>query len=664
MAIKGGDFSGGRGTGSSGGARTRADIVAPPTQTQTDAQSGGLASLFETPEYQEAMANLGPPSNLQDAIDIAEYAFGQNLPEEFKMLQTRLGAAQTDPTQLQGLGQGITNFGLAANEQLTQAQQEGAMIPAQLNVLQEALKKKSGVGNQPIGTSETFDKLGVTGIGALTQSLNSRVTEMNAKYTSFSNVIKQVADAQVGISNAAIASANGALNEYSLLMDEYRYQQDRFDKMEQYERELADQLDLYIKKSEIDYQYESKLMQQKAAQGSGNIIYDMLTGAGSASFEINGGTFDNAAVPGVGMQVDSALGGGVITGYGSELWGPGLDVVLQGGKGADIVIPFDFEVIETGVNGGFGNQVKIKRIEDGQEIWLSHLDSIDIDPNASYIGGTKIGTQGNSGSTYSLSGGDGTHVDITMPKLDGSGYHTAQEVASYMGFNSGQMVDESALMDFYKAAMQSEIKMSDELMNIAAMEFLKTGDLATVVNDYFTDHSPDATKKRYEQAVGTGIQMILNDEATIEEVVNGISSAEATFATMDILKTIRESGQIPEKDLWEYELITDLKDVYEASTAKGGLKYKLGDAVTDFGRNLFTSNTEPTTIDAVLKHYFNGTMKKSYRLPITNAELDMFLNGTPLPNGERLPDGFYEKYPKWANKTNELIDDIFMITNK
>lgn len=135
---------------------------------------------------------------------------------------------------------------------------------------------------------------------------------------------------------------------------------------------------------------------------------------------------DQAAGP-----ANLSIGDGTITGFGSDFWEPGLDFVLAGGKGAEVKSPFIGTVTFAGDNGGFGNQVKID-VGDGNEIWLSHLDSMNVHEGDNVNAESIIGTQGNTGRTYSTSGGDGTHLDITMKKQDGS-YYSAKEVAGFLG---------------------------------------------------------------------------------------------------------------------------------------------------------------------------------------------------------------------------------------
>lgn len=149
-----------------------------------------------------------------------------------------------------------------------------------------------------------------------------------------------------------------------------------------------------------------------------------------------------------GSRVTTTLGSGVVTGIqqGSSKWKWGFDFVLAGGKGASVPAPFTGTVTFAGKNKGFGNQVKIK-LADGREIWLSHLDAVNVKPGQKITKGMVIGKQGNTGALLSGSGqeltpqqiasGRGTHIDITVKKPSG-GYLTSKEVASLLGTRLNQ----------------------------------------------------------------------------------------------------------------------------------------------------------------------------------------------------------------------------------
>jgi hypothetical protein len=140
-------------------------------------------------------------------------------------------------------------------------------------------------------------------------------------------------------------------------------------------------------------------------------------------------------LPKVNSKVQvGGVGTGTVTAYGSDLWTYGLDIAFDGGKNKDISVPFDFEVLDTGVvHGGFGNQVRIKNNATGEEMWISHLSSFaPLQAGRSYSAGTSVGKQGNTGSTV---GKTGIHVDFTMPNGDGT-YKSPQEVAVALGIGT------------------------------------------------------------------------------------------------------------------------------------------------------------------------------------------------------------------------------------
>jgi len=162
---------------------------------------------------------------------------------------------------------------------------------------------------------------------------------------------------------------------------------------------------------------------------------------GAVAISQNFGNTDN--LPKVQSRTESSLGGGIVTGYGSSYWKPGLDFVLSE-KNGGVSIPFKFKVMATSENnGGFGKQVQIID-ERGNITWFSHLSAVNYDGLQEAQGsggewfepGLVIGNQGNTGSVIPSAGGDGTHLDITMPKGDG-GYYTAEEVAAYWGVGAG-----------------------------------------------------------------------------------------------------------------------------------------------------------------------------------------------------------------------------------
>jgi murein DD-endopeptidase MepM/ murein hydrolase activator NlpD len=117
---------------------------------------------------------------------------------------------------------------------------------------------------------------------------------------------------------------------------------------------------------------------------------------------------------------------GEITGEGSPYWEHGLDIDLK--IGDPVFAPVGGKVIASGVNGGFGNQVKIKG-DDGREYWLSHLDSMDVKKGDTISANQIIGKGGNTGKVIAMGGGDGSHLDLTVKDENGN-YIPPKEIKS------------------------------------------------------------------------------------------------------------------------------------------------------------------------------------------------------------------------------------------
>jgi len=119
---------------------------------------------------------------------------------------------------------------------------------------------------------------------------------------------------------------------------------------------------------------------------------------------------------------------GAITGPdGSSAWKYGVDIDLK--KGDAVYSPVNGTVIAAAENGGFGNQVKI-RDANGNEIWLSHLDSGRVKVGDKVTAGQIVGIGGNTGKTFPGKGGDGSHLDLTVKTS--KGYMSAREAAAYV----------------------------------------------------------------------------------------------------------------------------------------------------------------------------------------------------------------------------------------
>lgn len=71
------------------------------------------------------------------------------------------------------------------------------------------------------------------------------------------------------------------------------------------------------------------------------------------------------------------------------------------------------------------------RDQNGNEVWLSHLDGADVKVGDKIGAGQRVGAGGNSGNTIPMGGGDGSHLDITI-KRQNQGFMSAPEVQKYV----------------------------------------------------------------------------------------------------------------------------------------------------------------------------------------------------------------------------------------
>lgn len=100
---------------------------------------------------------------------------------------------------------------------------------------------------------------------------------------------------------------------------------------------------------------------------------------------------------------------------------PGVDYVIPGGIGAPVqsFTPGTIEKVRTGqVKGGpdFGNFVMV-RDNEGNLHRYSHLQNAWVKVGQQVQRGTTLGPQGNTGQTYSNTGGTGAHVDYRIKSL-------------------------------------------------------------------------------------------------------------------------------------------------------------------------------------------------------------------------------------------------------
>lgn len=282
-------------------------------------------------------------------------------------------------------------------------------------------------------------------------------------------------------------------------------------------------------------------LQNRVAQSGAAAATPDLVEIGGQYFTYNEETnqFEPITVenlPPVQSQISSAMGDGVVTAYGSPLWEHGLDVQFEGMEDAEISIPFAFEVIKAGQDGGFGNQVRVKRVGDGQEFWFSHLSQINLAPG-SYLAGTVIGNQGATGSTL---GKTGVHVDITAPDGKG-GFLTPKQVAQQIGLTAKSTGSTSSARRDAESIMSGTLSMSkvstknNHAAEVAAelaklkSEALASGDIVGVIRSSGGGKSVDSTFiNSLEKAFNTVGQL---------EVLADSVDAEATGPIWGIIRS-------------------------------------------------------------------------------------------------------------------------------
>ncbi len=155
---------------------------------------------------------------------------------------------------------------------------------------------------------------------------------------------------------------------------------------------------------------------------------------------------------------------GEITGFGSPAWKHGLDVDLA--IGDPVISASAGEVIQvdtghtTGEKNSFGNRVKV-RLDDGRELWYSHLDQTSVNVGDIVGAGQVLGTGGNTGTVIPGEGGDGSHLDLTMTDGQG-GFMTPQQVVN---FAEGTFANE------FKKAEEQQTDFDQIRTDVASMVF-------------------------------------------------------------------------------------------------------------------------------------------------------------------------------------------------
>ena len=127
-----------------------------------------------------------------------------------------------------------------------------------------------------------------------------------------------------------------------------------------------------------------------------------------------------------GFQEGANVGlGTVTTPYGGgtrfESFHPGIDIANSIGTAIKAFTPGVVTEVDTGYkqgDKGTGNSIVIRDAQGNLQRY-SHLYGTYVKVGQEVGQGTEIGTMGNSGSTYSLSGGTGSHLDYRVKNIYG-----------------------------------------------------------------------------------------------------------------------------------------------------------------------------------------------------------------------------------------------------
>lgn len=135
------------------------------------------------------------------------------------------------------------------------AQEAGRTSQSRLDILQDAIKTKTGAVGAGIGKSKVFEEAGLSGMGALTQSLNARRAEIGNSYERFRRTISDMATI-VGEGNQKLFNeADMAVKKYEEIKNEYDTTVERVQSLEDEERQYKKDLQLYSDKMAIEYKY-------------------------------------------------------------------------------------------------------------------------------------------------------------------------------------------------------------------------------------------------------------------------------------------------------------------------------------------------------------------------------------------------------------------------
>jgi hypothetical protein len=233
-------------------------------------------------QFKGANSNKMPDlNNPQDRASVYRLAYptSSGLPDELKgTVDEGLYAAGISKPATAPLGQTVATSDLGTLKSNVATAQAGVDATSQpneaLRVLQDAIRTKSGVMDQPLGTSKVFEAAGLTGIGSLNASLASQNQKFQDDNVNFQNTIKTMAGTYKDMAAAALAKYN---NSYTQFKDE----SDRLQKIQDDINQHKDALETM----NLQYQNSLKLEAYKNAHPD---IGDIKTGAEAGYENVNG----------------------------------------------------------------------------------------------------------------------------------------------------------------------------------------------------------------------------------------------------------------------------------------------------------------------------------------------------------------------------------------
>lgn len=176
----------------------------------------------------------GLPDELKSTVDQSLYA-GTGM-------ASAAGASAPVPTGIDALKAGVDSArGVVEN---APGKNEA------LRVLQEAVRAKSGIANQPIGESSLFKELGVTGYGALSASLKAQGDKLENDYAFLQNKMKEGTDAYISYNDKIT-------NNYKMAFEEYKDAADRAERASAKAEEYKHDFDMMQRKAAIDKEFET-----------------------------------------------------------------------------------------------------------------------------------------------------------------------------------------------------------------------------------------------------------------------------------------------------------------------------------------------------------------------------------------------------------------------